>query len=59
MDMKAIGITHFGTADRLQTLTVVKPTVTDHDVLIKVLAFALNPVRAVYRFHGLALPYPH
>jgi NADPH:quinone reductase-like Zn-dependent oxidoreductase len=42
--MKAIIIKEFGAADQLQIAEIEKPTITDDQVLIKVMAAGLNPV---------------
>lgn len=43
--IKAIGINTYGSADVLEQVTIDKPTqLGDHDVLVKVQAFAVNPV---------------
>lgn len=46
MSMKALGITAPGDEQHLNLHTIGRPTISADDVLVKISAFALNPVRA-------------
>lgn len=46
MSIKAVGVTAHGSESRLEILEIAKPVASASDLLVKLSAVAINPVRA-------------
>lgn len=51
--MKALGVTATGNSAQIKSLTVPVPSINADDLLVKVSAFSLNPVRLHILFETL------